>query len=138
MSAKDFSEVVNLILRSDGRYDPGAYFLVHAALDFTVKKIIKAGGKPRHMSGSELCEGFRDHVVEQYGPMSYTLLNTWGIHSTADIGEIVYNLIDYDVFSRTEEDKRSDFEAVYTFEEAFIDPFLPVQKKGLIRPNPLP
>jgi uncharacterized repeat protein (TIGR04138 family) len=40
----------------------------------------------------------------------------------------VFNLIEYNVFSKTENDRREDFSDIYTFEEAFVKPFLPAKK----------
>ena len=43
-------------------------------------------------------------------------------------GDIVFNLIEYNVFSKADQDKREDFSEVYTFDEAFDAPFLPKRR----------
>ena len=48
---------------------------------------------PRHITGQQLCEACRLYAIEQYGYLSKMVLANWGIHSTSDFGEIVYNLI---------------------------------------------
>ena len=43
----------------------------------------------------------------------------WGVRSTSDIGDIVYNLIAAGGLERTESDSRSDFDNVFDFEISF-------------------
>ena len=57
------------------------------------------------------------------------MLNKWGITRCADFGDIVFNLIEYNVFSKTENDRREDFSEVFDFEEAFVKPFLPARPR---------
>jgi uncharacterized repeat protein (TIGR04138 family) len=51
------------------------------------------------------------------------------VHRCADFGEIVFNLIEYRVFSKTENDRREDFADIYDFDEAFVKPFQPAGKR---------
>ena len=134
MQNLDFDEVVALIRKEDGRYDRQAYHFIRAGLDHTVKaRRVRAGGEgaaPRpkgtaHVSGHELLDGLRAYTLDQYGPLARTVLEAWGVKRCGDFGEIVFNLIDYNVFSKTASDRREDFEEFYTFEEAFEAPFRP-------------
>lgn len=127
MAAKNFHEVIQLIRQDDPRYDPGAYLFMREALDHTIKQIRKSerSKQHRHVSGQELCEGIRDFAIEQYGPMARTLLENWGIHKTEDFGQIVFNLVEFGIFGKTETDSIEDFEKVYDFETAFSEPFRP-------------
>lgn len=130
MRGVNFNEIVDLIVRGDPRYAKGAYFFMRLALDFTLKSLAhEEGAPPRHVSGAELCEGIRAFALEQFGPMTLTLLQHWGIHATSDFGNIVFNLIEYGVFGKQENDKLSDFEEVYDFKLAFAEPFLPQSKR---------
>lgn len=146
MNNKDFNEVVHLIVKEDRRYEPGAYHFLRQALDYTLKKVSEreGAGTTRHITGRELAEGIRDFAIEQYGPMTRTLFNAWGIQRTADFGEMVFNLVDYKVFGKTDEDRREDFENLYDFEVAFDKPFRPKQlpryyyRPGESRLNPQP
>ena len=56
------------------------------------------------------------------------MLAEWGVTRCADFGEIVFNLIEYNMFSKTDQDRREDFEEVFEFEEAFVKPFLPSRR----------
>lgn len=77
------------------------------------------GEKETHLSGRELCEAVRQYALQQYGFLARQVLANWGIHSTSDLGEIVYNLIRIDVFKKSPSDRREDFNDVYDFEDAF-------------------
>ncbi len=129
MQDPDFAEVVGLICKEDPRYDRKAYDFIRLGLDHTVKELRKKdgakAGKSRHVSGPELLEGLRAYALDQYGPLAKTVLNSWGVRRCTDFGEIVFNLIEYNVFSKTENDRREDFADIYSFEEAFVKPFLP-------------
>jgi uncharacterized repeat protein (TIGR04138 family) len=134
----DFAAVVALIRREDPRFDAQAYVFVRQGLDHAVKEMRKADGKrieqSRHLSGPELLLGLRVYALEQYGPLARTVLDSWGVRSCGDFGDIVFNLIEYKVFSKTDEDTREDFAEIYTFAEAFEAPFLPVGPRRFVLP----
>ena len=114
---KDFYRTVELICEKDKRYKLDAYEFVIQALYFTQKKL----KKQTHISGKELSEGLRDFAIEQFGPMAKTVLTHWGITRTQDFGNIVFNMIDKKLLSKTEEDSITDFSDVYDFEVAFAN-----------------
>lgn len=129
MADLDFNEIVGLICKEDPRYDRKAYSFLREALDYAVKEMKKREAERSrqslHITGAELLTGIRAYALDQYGPLAITVLNSWGISKCGDFGEIVFNLIEYNVFSKTENDRREDFAEIYTFEEAFVKPFLP-------------
>ncbi len=129
MQDLEFSEIVGLICKEDTRFDRKAYNFVRQALDHTVKETKRKNpertGKSQHVTGAELLEGIRAHALEQFGPLTKTVLNKWGITRCADFGDIVFNLIEYNVFSKTENDRREDFANLYDFDEAFVKPYQP-------------
>lgn len=133
MPEPDFAEIVALICKEDPRFDRRAYDFVRQGLDHAVKELKKkdAGraGKSRHVSGPELLEGLRVYALEQYGPLAKTVLNSWEVKRCSDFGDIVFNLIEYNVFSKTENDRREDFSDIYTFDDAFVKPFLPARTR---------
>lgn len=134
MQDLEFSEVVELICKEDPRFDRKAYAFVRQALDHTVKEMKKRSpertARSQHVTGPELLAGVRDFALDQFGPLAKTVLNTWGITRCRDIGDIVFNLIEYSVFSKTENDRREDFADIYDFEEAFVKPFVPTRIRG--------
>lgn len=129
MQDLDFNEIVDLIRKEDGRYHRKAYVFVREGLDKTVKTIKQADSaqaRPTmHITGRELALGLKTHALDQFGPMAKTVLADWGVKATSDFGEIVYNLIEYNVFSKTESDRKEHFDAIYEFDDAFVSPFLP-------------
>lgn len=133
MQNPDFSDIVTLICKEDSRYDRKAYDFVRLGLDHTVKELRKKEAtraeRSRHVSGPELLDGLRLYALEQYGPLTKTVLNAWGVQRCRDFGEIVFNLIEYNVFSKTENDRREDFADVFTFEDAFVKPFQPARQR---------
>jgi uncharacterized repeat protein (TIGR04138 family) len=84
-------------------------------LGFTQQKLKRQG----HLTAKELLDGLRDFAIEQYGPMAKTVLNHWGLKRTEDIGNIVFNMIEKKMLSKTESDSLDDFKNVYDFQEAF-------------------
>lgn len=97
------------------RYTDAAYVFLLSALQYTIDCL----PEPRHITGRELAEGCRDLAIQRFGPMARTVLEHWGVHSTEDMGAIVYALIECGVLIRQDTDSREDFRDVYDFEEAF-------------------
>jgi len=77
----------------------------------------------RHMTGQELCEAVRLYALEQFGHMAKCVLDSWGVRTTGDLGEIVFNLIRIGKMSKTDQDRREDFENVYDFDKALTVDF---------------
>jgi len=125
-----FAEALDRIVAQDPRFDREAYVFLRDALDFTVKQLKKNKEEnvARHVTPQQLLEGVRQFALKEFGPMSLTVLDYWGVRSCADVGEIVFNLIRNDVFGKTESDSIEQFRAGYDFHEAFVAPFLPEKK----------
>ena len=138
MQDLEFSEIVDLICKEDNRFDRKAYTFVRQALDGTVKELKKKQPertqKSQHVTGAELLDGIRVYALEQFGPLAKTVLNNWGITRCSDFGDIVFNLIEYNVFSKTENDRREDFTDLYTFDDAFVKPFASARKPRTSNP----
>lgn len=130
MSDKDFTDVVNSIREEDSRYGKGAYYFVRQALDHALQHIKQDHAEGNHhVTGRELLEGIREFALDQYGPMTKTLLNAWNITRCRDFGDIVFNLVEAGVLGKTENDSPEDFNEGYNFEEAFESPFLPPSRQ---------
>lgn len=115
------------VLARDPRYSIHAYAFVFEALEYTKRTRRKARARDRrtpkldysqHVNGRELCEGVRDLALKQYGLLAVAVLGQWGLRSTSDIGEIVYNLIASGDLETTPQDSRADFDGVFDFEAA--------------------
>ncbi len=117
------------ILKREKRYDGQAYFFLKDALDFTLGRFAESTrGQGRHVSGKELLEGFRDCALEQFGPMGATLMDEWGIRECRDVGNMVFQMIEEQVFGKQDSDRPEDFDEVFDFRKSLREPFLP---KGL-------
>jgi uncharacterized repeat protein (TIGR04138 family) len=119
------------LVRQDPRYAYEAYEFVFAALAHTQKLL---GRSPRevpaveaepnhHVTGPELLSGVRALALREFGLMARTVFHLWGIDRTDDIGEIVFNLVEANLMSKTSEDNRSDFRAVYDLDQALVHEF---------------
>jgi uncharacterized repeat protein (TIGR04138 family) len=110
---KSAEELLNAILERDRRYNRDAYVFVSEALGHTGKKL----GRKGHVSGRELCEGLCDLALEQFGRLARLVLESWGLESSEDIGNVVFNMVEAGLLRKTDEDRREDFRGVLDFEE---------------------
>ena len=121
-----FDEAVSTIAARDDRYDSAAYSFLRDALSVAVNDVRKSnGGQDRHVTGPELLEGFRKLAIQRFGPMAMTVLETWGVRTCDDVGEMVYCLINERIFGQSENDRREDFSGVFDFDDVFVKPFQP-------------
>ena len=110
-----FDSIVDKILELDPRYKADAYGFVMDALSYTQRK----NKSTKHVSTEKLLEGIRDLLLKKFGPLSMTVLKHWGINDTEDFGNIVFNLVQNKVLSKTDEDDIEKFRDGYDFQEAF-------------------
>ena len=136
MQEVNFDEALDKILATDCRFHRDAYVFMREALDFTQKLICKENqGKVRHVTPKELLDGLRQYALAQFGPMSITVFEEWGIHQCNDFGDIVFNMIEIGLLAKTDKDSRDDFQNIYDFTDAFCKPFWPEGKlKAEARP----
>lgn len=133
--ARNFIE----LLRQDRRYKLEAYEFVFEALRFGHESLgmgtpeseggaaaPEEGEEPeRHLTPRELCEAIRLYAIEQYGQMARHVLESWGIHTTGDFGEIVFNLISIGKMRKTDRDRREDFDDVFDLQTDLQAQFTP-------------
>jgi uncharacterized repeat protein (TIGR04138 family) len=119
------------IVRRDPRYPYEAYEFLFAALAYTQKLLDRvphdvdpADVEPRyHVSGRELLDGIRQYALREFGLMARTVFRLWGINRTDDIGEIVFNLVEEKLLSKTDRDRREDFHDVFDLDQALVEGF---------------
>jgi uncharacterized repeat protein (TIGR04138 family) len=111
---KTADELLSAILHRDRRYARDAYVFVSEALQYTVEK----SGRTGHITGQALCEGLCEFALGQFGRLARTVLASWGVRRSEDIGEIVFNMVEVGLLRKTEEDQREDFAGVIDFEQA--------------------
>ena len=152
----NFRDELAKIIASDPRYSIEAYAFVLEALNHARHQKLKAKGSDRdkerssepererrassssskksrvseHVTGRALCEAVRKLALRQYGLLAATVLDHWGVRSTSDIGDIVYNLIAAGDLRKSPSDSRADFDNVFDFETA-LKPRPPQPADGL-------
>jgi uncharacterized repeat protein (TIGR04138 family) len=123
MRHPDIAEIV----RQDRRYAYEAYEFVFDALGHTQRLVGRAPGadeelrNEHHVSGPEILHGAVDLARREFGFMARVVFQQWGIRRTDDLGEIVFNLIEAGLLSKTESDSRADFQDVFELERALSD-----------------
>lgn len=124
------------LLEDDTRYKFEAYQFIRESLQYAHEHMslpdvahasessdTPSPPSPKHVTGQQLCEACRQYALDQYGFMAKTVLASWGICSTSDLGELVYNLIRIEQMRKSDTDRREDFDAVYSFDDAFEPEF---------------
>ncbi|MEI6568505.1 MAG: Minf_1886 family protein [Verrucomicrobiota bacterium] len=127
MHEVSFDEALDLVRDKDSRYARDAYLFIREALDHTQKAAGKEnrGRVRQHVSGQELLGGIRDFALSQFGPMTVTVLEEWGICNCQDFGNMVFNMVEIGLLAKTEKDSLEDFSEGYDFHDAFCKPYLP-------------
>lgn len=107
--------VMDRIRLREARYDERAYLFVLAGLEFCQQQLTAR----RHLTGRELAVGCRDLALQRYGVLARTVLDHWGVRDSADIGEIVFALVDVGLLASQPNDSKEDFIGVFDFHQAF-------------------
>ena len=105
------------IVAKDSRYDARAYALLMDVVHYL------SGEDSRHISGEDIMDEFKERALDQYGPLTYTVLTEWGVHCTEDIGEMMFNLTENRRVRKDEDDTPESFANGYDFKEAFLGPY---------------
>jgi uncharacterized repeat protein (TIGR04138 family) len=107
--------IMDRLRARDARYREDAYLFVLAALEYCQSRL----DERRHISGRELAIAVRDVALEHFGVMARLVLEHWGVRSSADIGEVVFNLVVEGLLIRQPTDTRDEFAGVFDFDQAF-------------------
>ncbi len=115
------------LVRRDPRYPLEAYEFVFAALTHTQYLLGRnpsadsAHEDEHHVTGPQLLWGIRDLALREFGLLARTVFRLWGVNRTGDFGEIVFNLVEAGLMSKTTKDDRLDFKDVYDLDTALSD-----------------
>lgn len=108
-------EILDRLKERNPRFEGKAYLFVLSALHHVMSRL----DQPRHISGAELAQGVRSLAIDRFGPLARTVLEHWGVHTTGDLGEIVFALVEAGILITQEADRPEDFHGLFDFEEAF-------------------
>jgi uncharacterized repeat protein (TIGR04138 family) len=115
------------LCKRDQRYPFEAYEFLYAALGYVQHERMKQGlikeETEKHLTGQQLAEGYKDLAVQEFGMLAPTVFQAWNIRKTDDIGQMVYNLININMMSKTETDRLEDFSNVYEIPKALLQNF---------------
>lgn len=123
------------LLCEDRRYKLEAYQFVRSGLEFA-QEVLELGRHEetmlpegevrtvRHVTGQDLSHALKQYAHDQYGYLAKLVLADWGIRTTNDFGEIVYNLIKIGEMTKSPEDRREDFDGVFDFDQALCREFV--------------
>ena len=128
------------IVERDSRYKLGAYYYVLETLDFARAQLgmgesaalpvgSPAGDEDsdepecslQHISGAELCEAIQIRAQWMFGFMAKTVFNQWGVFTTDDFGEIVFNMVEAGKIRVASGDRKEDFHNIFDFQTAFCE-----------------
>lgn len=127
---QSFEDAVDEIMKRHPEYAPDAYAFMRTALDSASRRFGKTDANP-HLSAEELYLGFCAAALEEYGPLAKAVTEHWNILSSADVGAIVYNLIEVGVFGRQEGDTQAQFDNLRPIAELLDEPYIsPAPRKG--------
>jgi uncharacterized repeat protein (TIGR04138 family) len=97
------------------RFDERAYLFVLAALEYCQQGL----DERRHITGRELALACRDLALDRFGVMARIVLDHWGVRSSADIGDVVFTLVELGLLMSQPTDTRDEFIEVFDFDQAF-------------------
>jgi uncharacterized repeat protein (TIGR04138 family) len=109
------------LLKHNGRYSLEVYEFVMDALAYTVRR----NGERRHIRGPELLSGMRDLALDYWGNMALHVLESWGVRSTEDFGDIVFTMVNAGILAKTDQDSKDDFKDAFIFADAFHSSYHP-------------
>jgi uncharacterized repeat protein (TIGR04138 family) len=107
--------IMDRIRLRESRFDERAYLFVLGALEYCQQRLVER----RHITGPELALACRDLALERFGVMSRLVLEHWGVRRSADIGDIVFTLVDLGLLMSQPTDTREEFNNVFDFDQAF-------------------
>jgi len=107
--------IMDRIRLRESRFDERAYLFVLGALEFCQQRLEER----RHISGRELALACRDLALDKFGVMAGLVLEHWGVRSSADLGDVVFTLVDLGLLMSQPTDSREEFADVFDFDQAF-------------------
>jgi len=107
--------IMDRIRLKEPRFDERAYLFVLGALEYCQQRL----DERRHINGKELALACRDLALEKFGVMAGLVLEHWGVRSSADLGDVVFTLVDLGLLMSQPSDSREEFADVFDFDQAF-------------------
>jgi uncharacterized repeat protein (TIGR04138 family) len=93
-----------------------AWMFVDKCVQTALKRVDKPGC---HVGALEILAVAPQVARELFGEDAVAILRSAGIHSSATLGKLIFELIELERFSKTKEDSIDDFNVVGTFDDLF-------------------
>lgn len=72
-----------------------------------------------HLTATGFCRLFRRHVLMEFGKSSVSVLKSWGLHGSDELGRIVFALVAAGWMVASPDDSIDDFVGLFTVDEYF-------------------
>jgi len=105
MLKNELQKIIETIVSNEKRYSRDAYKFVNAAVNYTVAEKNAKG----HVAAPELLSGISEFALKEYSVFYEDIFKSWGINTAADIGNIVFSLIEQKALGASPEDSIEDF-----------------------------
>src|ERR1039457_5740213 len=113
-------QMISQLMAASSNYSMDAYQFVRAGLDMAQKKRVRSSQTvPAQISSAELLEALRELAIARFGRQAKATLNGWGVYKCEDFGEIVFNMVESGLMTKTDKDAKADFQGGHDFDEAF-------------------
>ncbi len=119
---QSFEKVIETLVERYPQYTEEAYEFMRAGMDAAADRFCKDDKSP-HLSARELYLGACAYALEEYGPLAARVLEFWGIKSSRDFGNIVYNLIEVGVFGKQKGDSPEQFDTLPDLQQVLNMPY---------------
>ena len=102
-----------------GVYPIEAYVFVGEGLHHATRSLGKQGaeGVDRHISAHELVEGVLELASTRFGCLASSVLRSWSLRCSEDIGAVTFHLIEEGLFGKQPGDCLEDFQNGPIFHE---------------------
>lgn len=120
MDKNAINNIIANICANDNRYAPNAYHNIFKALAYCETVL----GCKKDLTAKELASAYKDVTLAKYGPLALDVTHHWGIYSTRDIGNIVFNLVNAKLLGTSKGDKLEDFNNIFDLNEEMQVPYI--------------
>lgn len=104
-----FSDRISQIVEYDIRYTPESYGFVCQAIQTVIQAVRRREQSPRHITAEEILSGIALAADSTFGALGSLVLKEWGIQSNEDVANIVFNMIQRQIFAAGPDDAPEQF-----------------------------
>lgn len=110
----DFWAAVERIRAADDRFRPEVYRFAMEALEYTIHQV----GERRHVRAEELLTGLSAYARHRFGLLAAEVLDKWGVHSSSDVGTVVFQMVEGEILARQDNDRPEDFDQGFDLKQS--------------------